>query len=339
MRKPHPSSQTLSNGSARPGQPRRRALWASLLAGCLAWGSTLANAQEAPLRIVVGYAPGGSTDRVARIVADKLATKLGTPVIVENKTGAGGRLSAQAVKAAPANQPTLLLANPAVMLVAPLVFSDSGYDPERDFRPVSHVNSYEFGVAVSTAVPVRELSHLMAWLRANPEKANFGVPATGSLPHFFGLMVGDAAQVRAEVVGYRGSAPLLNDLLGGQVPVAFDTFDTLLPQHAAGKIRILAVSSAKRSPLDPKIPTFKEAGLNLAATGWNTFFAPMSMPKAPAERLAGLIHDVMKDPDTQRKFEAAKMTPEVATMAQTEAMLKAYRAQWAPVVQRSGFKP
>ena len=156
------------------------------------------------------------------------------------------------------------------------------------------------------------------------DKANFGVPATGSLPHFFGLMVGDAAKVRAEVVGYRGSAPLLNDLLGGQVPVAFDTFDTLLPQHEAGKIRILAVSGAKRSALDGKIPTF---------------FAPMGMPKAQAERLAALIHEVMKDPDTQRKFEAAKMEPVVATMAQTEAMLKAYRAQWAPVVQRSGFKP
>jgi tripartite-type tricarboxylate transporter receptor subunit TctC len=312
---------------------------ASVFTAVLALSATLAQAQEAPLRIIVGYAPGGSSDRVARIVADKLQAKLGSPVIVENRTGAGGRLSAQAVKSAPANQPALLLANPAVMLVAPLVFPDAGYDAERDFRPVSHVNSYEFGVAVSSAVPVRELPHLVAWLRANPDKANFGVPATGSLPHFFGLMVGDAAKVSAEVVGYRGSAPLLNDLIGGQVPVAFDTFDTLLPQHEAGKIRILAVSSAKRSPLDAKIPTFKEGGLDLAATGWNTFFAPMSMPKAQAERLAGLIHEVMKDPDTRRKFEAAKMEPVASTMAQTEAMLKAYRAQWAPVVQRSGFKP
>lgn len=181
--------------------------FAFVLTAALALCATLAQAQDTPLRIVVGYAPGGATDRVARIVADKLGTKLGTPVIVENKTGAGGRLSAQAVKAAPANQPTLLLANPAVMLVAPLVFPDAGYDPERDFRPVSHVNSYEFGVAVGSAVPVKELPHLMAWLKANPDKANFGVPATGSLPHFFGLMVGDAAKVRAEVVGYRGSAP------------------------------------------------------------------------------------------------------------------------------------
>ena len=188
-------------------------------------------------------------------------------------------------------------------------------------------------------MPVKELPHLLAWLRANPEKANFGVPATGSLPHFFGLMVGDAAQVRAEIVGYRGSAPLTTDLVGGQVPVAFDTLDSLLPQHDAGKVRILAVSSAKRSPLAPNVPTFKEAGLDLVATGWNTFFAPASMPAAQVERLSQLIHEVMKDPDTRRKFEATKLEPVAASRAQTEATLKAYKAQWAPVVQRSGFKP
>ncbi|RLJ37291.1 tripartite tricarboxylate transporter substrate-binding protein [Acidovorax sp. 106] len=294
---------------------------------------------DAPLRIVVGYPPGGSSDRVARIVADKLQAKLGSPVIVENKAGAGGRLSAQYVKAAPVHQPALLLANPAVMVVAPLVFPDAGYDAERDFRAVSHVNSYEFGVAVASAVPVKELPHLLAWLRANPAQANFGVPATGSLPHFFGLMVGDAAKVRAEIVGYRGSAPLTTDLIGGQVPVAFDTLDSLLPQHEAGKVRVLAVSSAKRSPLAPNVPTFKEAGMDLVATGWNTFFAPVSMPAAQVERLSQLIQDVMKDPDTRRKFEAANMEPVAASRAQTEAMLKAYKAQWAPVVQRSGFKP
>ncbi len=155
---------------------------ASVLATALALAASVAQAQDAPLRIVVGYAPGGATDRVARIVADKLGSKLGTPVIVENKTGAGGRLSAQAVKAAPANQPMLLLANPAVMLVAPLVFPDAGYDPERDFRPVSHVNSYEFGVAVASAVPVKELPHLMAWLQSQPRqgqlrRARHGQPA------------------------------------------------------------------------------------------------------------------------------------------------------------------
>src|SRR5689334_5149230 len=213
-----------------------------------------------PLRIVVGFAPGGASDKVARIVADKLGPKLGVPVVVDNKTGAGGRLAAQQVKLTPAGQNVLMLANPAVMVVAPLVFKDNGYDGEKDFVPVSHVNDYEFALSVATAVPVKELSHLVAWMRANPEKANFGVPATGSLPHFFALMMGEKAKVRAEVVGYRGSGPLLTDLIGGQVPIAFDTFDVDLPQHQAGKIRILAVSGARRSPFAPEIPTFKEAG-------------------------------------------------------------------------------
>ncbi|QOF82010.1 Bug family tripartite tricarboxylate transporter substrate binding protein [Variovorax sp. 38R] len=303
---------------------------------------TLARAQAAldsPLRIVVGYAPGGATDRVARIVGDKLTAKLGVPVIVENKPGAGGRLAAQQVKATPAGQNVLMLANPAVMIVAPLVFKDNGYEPERDFVPVSHVNAYDFALAVSPTLPVRELNHLLAWMRANPQQANVGVPATGSLPHFFGLMVGEKAKVQTQVVGYRGSAPLLNDLIGGQVPIAVDTEDVVLPQHNAGKLRILALSGEKRSPFAPNIPTFKEAGLDLAATGWNTFFAPATMPKDKVERLATTIHAVMQDPDTQRKFKDAGMTPVVSTQAQTAAMLKAYKAQWAPVVQKSGYQP
>ena len=294
---------------------------------------------DSPLHIVVGYAPGGSTDRVARIVADKLQAKLGVAVVVDNKTGAGGRLAAQVVKATPPTQNVLLLANPATMLVAPLVFKDSNYDPEKDFVAVSHVNDYEFSISVGPAVPVKELSHLIAWLRANPNKANFGVPATGSLPHFFALMVGEKADVKAQVVGYRGSAPLISDLVGGQIPVAVDTFDTQLPQHEGGKLRILAVSSAQRSPLAPTIPTFKEAGLDLVATGWNAFFAPASMPKAKVEMLAKAIREVMQDPDTQRQFKDQKMSPVVSTRAQTTAMLQKYRAQWAPVVQRSGYQP
>lgn len=313
----------------------------ALLAAALAAASLPVQAQapEGPLRIVVGYAPGGSTDRVARIVGDKLQAKLGTNVIVENKTGAGGRLAAQQVKATPAGQNVLMVGNPAVMVVAPLVFKDNGYDAERDFVAVSHVNDYEFGLAVATAVPVRELSHLLAWLRANPDKANFGVPATGSLPHFFALMTGEKAGVKAQVVGYRGSGPLITDLIGGQVPVAVDTFETLLPQHDGGKVRILASSGAKRSPHAPNVPTFKEAGLDLVATGWNAFFAPATMPRERVERYAKAIREVMSDPDTQRKFADAKMTPVVATQAQTQAMLKAYRAQWAPVVQKSGYQP
>jgi tripartite-type tricarboxylate transporter receptor subunit TctC len=276
---------------------------------------------------------------VARIVGDKLQARLGVPVVIDNKPGAGGRLAAQQVKAAPASQNVLMLANPAVMVVAPLVFKDNGYDAERDFVPVSHVNDYEFALSVATAVPVRELTHLLAWMRANPEKANVGVPATGSLPHFFGLMVGEKAKVPTQVIGYRGSSPLLTDLIGGQVPIAVDTLDVVIPQHQAGKVRILAMSGAKRSPFAPEVPTFKEAGLDLVATGWNAFFAPATMPREKVARLSQAIREVMQDPDTVRRFRDSLMTPVTSTQEQTAAMLKAYRAQWTPVVQKSGYQP
>ncbi|MEO8248471.1 MAG: Bug family tripartite tricarboxylate transporter substrate binding protein [Burkholderiales bacterium] len=313
----------------------------TLVAFALTAVTPAASAQklDGPLKIVVGYSPGGSSDRVARIVGDKLQTKLGVPVLIENKTGAGGRIAAQQVKSTPADQNALMMGNPAVLVVAPMVFKDIGYDAIKDFVPVSQVSDYEFGLAVSKTVPVKELSHLIAWLRANPDQANFGVPATGSLPHFFGLMLAEEAKVPGQVVGYRGSAPLITDLIGGQIPVAFDTLETLLPQHEAGKLRILAVSGAKRSPFAPKIPTLKESGLNLVVTGWNALFAPASMPRERVEMLAKATREVMQDPDTLRRFEDAKMTPVASTQAQTEAMLKAFRAQWEPVVKKSGYQP
>jgi tripartite-type tricarboxylate transporter receptor subunit TctC len=314
------------------------AIFMAVFAFCAQAQSPLV-ASDGTIHIVVGYPPGGSSDRVARIVGDKLQAMLNMPVIVENKTGAGGRLAAQLVKAAPVGQIHLMLANPAVMVVAPLVFKDNGYDAERDFVAISEVQSYEFAMAIGPGVPARDLSELLTWLRANPEKANFGVPATGSLPHFFGLMMGDKANVKSQIIGYRGSAPLITDLIGGQFPVAFDTLDSVWPQHEAGKLRILAVSGDKRSPFAPAIPTFKEAGLDLVATGWSTFFAPITLPMEKAQRLSQAIRDVMQDPDTQRKFAEAKLTPVVSTQAQTQAMLTKFRAQWGPVVQRSGFQP
>ena len=302
-------------------------------------GTAAAQALDSPFRIVVGYAPGGASDRVARIISDKLATKMGVPVLVDNKPGAGGRLAAQQVKNTPANQNVLMLGNPAVMVVAPLVFKDNGYDAEKDFVPVSVVSDYEFALAVAPTMPVKELSHLIAWMRANPEKANLGVPATGSLPHFFALMVAEKAQVPAAVVGYRGSGPLLTDLIGEQVPIAFDTLDAVITQHEAGKVRILATSGAKRSPFTPNVPTFKEAGLDLVGTGWNALYAPASMPGAKVARIAQAVREVMQDVDTTRKFNDAKLVPVVSTPEQTKEMLTAYRAQWAPVVRKSGYQP
>jgi tripartite-type tricarboxylate transporter receptor subunit TctC len=293
---------------------------------------------EGPIKFIVGYPPGGASDRAARLVADAMREKFGATVVVENRTGAGGRVAAQGFRATPAAETVLMIGNPAVNVVAPLVFKNVGYDPLADFVPVAQVSRYEFGVAVGAAVPVKQFSHLLAWLRANPDKANFGVPATGSLPHFFALMVGEAAKVKPEVVGYRGSAPLLTDLIGGQIPVAVDTLDTLLPQHEGGKLRILAIGGAKRVPELPGVPTLKESGLNVEADGWNAFFAPASMPAARVRELGQAIEAIMRSPEMQKKFRDASMEPVAAGPEATARMIAAFRAKWEPVVKAAGIQ-
>ncbi|HRO59103.1 MAG TPA: tripartite tricarboxylate transporter substrate-binding protein [Burkholderiaceae bacterium] len=290
------------------------------------------------LRIVVPYGPGGSSDRAARLLADGLSSRIGVPVVVENRAGAGGRLAAQQVRNE-GNSNTLILANPAIMVVAPMVFPDAGYDPDKDYVPVSQVTNYEFAVAVGEAVPVREFSHLLAWMKANPEKASIAVPATGSLPHFFALMLGERTGVEAPVIGYRGSASVLTDLIGGHVPMAVDTLDTIEPQHAGKKIRMLAVSGERRSPASPDVPTFREIGIDLTATGWNTLFAPATMPADKVRRLSEAVAQTMRDETLRERFVGANMVPVSSTATQTAEALKAYHAQWEPVVRRSGYKP
>jgi tripartite-type tricarboxylate transporter receptor subunit TctC len=301
-----------------------------------------ANAQQlkldSPLKIVVGYSPGGATDRAARLIADVLKDEFGQSIVVENKTGAGGRLAAQQVKAAGADQNVLMVGNPAINVVAPIVFKDAGYDQYRDFVPVAQVTRYDFTVAVGADMPVKDIAGLVAWLKAHPKEANFGVPATGSLPHFFALMLAARAGVQPQVVGYRGSAPLASDLIGGQIPVAIDTLDTAIPLHKSGKLRILAIGGAKRSADLPSVPTLKESGIDLVADGWNALFAPSSMPPAKVAAIGAAVTRAMESPQVRKRFEDAQMVPVSGGPQETAKMLDAYRKQWEPVVKDSGIQ-
>jgi tripartite-type tricarboxylate transporter receptor subunit TctC len=293
---------------------------------------------KGPLRIVVGYPPGGSSDRGARLLAEVLQQRHGLSVVVENKPGAGGRLAAQQFRQTRPNELALLVGNPAVMSVAPLVFKDVGYDVAADFVPVSYLANYDFVVAVGPTMPTRNMTELVAWFRANPTQATIGVPATGSLPHFFALMLGERAGLQAEVVGYKGSGPLLTDLAGAQIPVAIDTLDAAVQLHQGGKLRLLAVSSATRSRMAPDVPTLKEAGIDLEAVGWNVLFASSKMPRATVSRLAAMIEQAMADPALRSRFDSVGMDPISASQARTAQMLEAFRAQWEPVVRRSGYQ-
>jgi tripartite-type tricarboxylate transporter receptor subunit TctC len=223
------------------------------------------------------------------------------------------------------------------MVVAPLVFESLGYDAMKDFQPVSMVTEYGFGVAVSADSPIKDMQGLVDWAKSHPEEFNIAVPATGSLPHFFGLMLSKQIGAEGQIIGYRGSAPVITDLIGGAVPVAIDTLDVLTRQHEGKRIRILATSGQNREASLPDVPTFKQAGIDLLAAGWNTFFASSAMPKDKAGMLGEVIKSVTADPDVRKSLQGSDLIPVSANAQETGELVDAFRAQWAPVVKASGF--
>jgi tripartite-type tricarboxylate transporter receptor subunit TctC len=339
-RKPMNSVMSFNNGRSAKNSdhPSKRKFLKSAAAGLgVVSLAGLVGAQDNVLRLVIPYPPGGGSDIGARLIAPELAAKLGRNVIVENMTGAGGRVALQNIKRMGADADVLVLVNPALMVIMPETLKDVGYNVDADFQAVTQVSQYEMAVAVGAAVPVREINHLLAWMRVNAEKATFGVPATGSIPHFFALMMSEAAKIKAPVVGYRGSAPLLTDLVGGHVPVAIDALDSLLAQHEGGKIRILASSGEKR--IIQTIPTLKESGLALSAFGWNTFYAKSTMSAEKVERYAKEIAAVMSAKPMRDKFLAAKiLDPNAVSLADTRRNIAAFKKQWVPVIKASGLK-
>lgn len=290
-----------------------------------------------PTHIIVGYAPGGASDRAARFIGEELQKALGVTVIVDNKTGAGGRIAAQYTKNQPSTRDTLMIGNPAVMVVAPMVFEQLNYDPKADFTPVAGVSDYTFGIAVAADSPWETLSDLISWAKENPEKFNIAVPAYGSLPHFFALMLANKTNVKAEAVGYRGSAPALNDLIGGAIPVGIDTID-ILTAHHGDRLRILATSGEQREKKLPKVPTFKESGLDLNAAGWNALFAPSSMNPEKIEFLGKTIKEIMSKPEIQKRFLDSDLPPVQMNSVETKQEIQNFTEQWAPIIKASGYK-
>lgn len=317
----------------------RRKMAFALLALILPCASMTAHAVmiSDPLTIVVGYPPGGASDRGARIVAEQLQKKLGVNVIVENRTGAGGRVAAQSMRNQGAGKDVLMLGNPAVMVVAPLVFQNLEYDPDADFQPVSVATQYGFGVAVSADSPLHTLDDLIEWAKANPEQFNIGVPATGSLPHFFGLMLAEQIGVEAQIIGYRGSAPVVTDLIGGTLELAIDTLDALTRQHVGERIRILATSGEGRETELSDVATFSESGVDLKAHGWNAFFAHASMPQDKVEFLEQTIRDIVSQEHVQTLLLQGDLVPVVADAAESVNIIDEFRQQWAPVIEASGY--
>ena len=304
-------------------------------------GSMESNAQTAPkgpVRIIVGFAAGGSSDIAARMLADKLKDSLGVPVIVENKVGAGGRIAAETLKNATPDGTTFLLTPVVVPVLAPLVFKTLNYDPAKDFAPVAQVATYQFALAVGPNHPAKTVPEFVAWLKANPTQANFGSPAPGSLPHFFGLMIGKATGIEMTHIAYKGGAPLANDLMGGQIAAGVDALSDMIELHRSGKIRIIATSGAQRSLQLPTVATFKEQGFAaIEGAGWIGVYAPAKTPAEVIDRVSGAVASALKDPELRERFVKLGYEPTGTTPAQLVAIMAADTATWGLIIKASGF--
>lgn len=314
---------------------RRRFAALPLLA---ALASTAAWAQTGPIRIVVGFPPGGSTDVTARVIAEKMQATLGTPVIVDNKPGAGGRIAAQGVKESAPDGNTLMLAPFAVMVVQPAVFRSIKYDTTADFTPVGNVVNFPLALAVGPATPATSMKELIDWIRANPGQGNYGSPGAGSMPHFMGEMLGAKAGVKLTHVPFQGGAPLTNNLLGGQIPIGFDTPAEFAEHHRAGKLRILALSGGQRNARFAGVPTMREAGIDIDALAWFGLFGPASMPKATVDRLNGALQAALKAPDVIEKLDKLGLITAPAPADEMVKRLAADKAAWNPIIKNSGVQ-
>jgi tripartite-type tricarboxylate transporter receptor subunit TctC len=292
-----------------------------------------------PIRIVFPFAAGGSGDALARLIAEHLRVALNQPVIVENRTGAQGRIGVQAVKAAAPDGKTLLLTPVGPMAILNHVYKSLGYDPFADFRPISQVATFDFGIAVGAQVPAKSLRELVDWLKANPALGSYGTPAAGTLPHFFAVQFARTAGLDLRHVGYRGSAPALIDLVAGQIPIVVTTTSDLLEQHRGGRVRVLATSDVARSPFLPEVITFKEAGYNIQGSGWYGIFAPAKTPPDVVERLNTGIVAAIHTPAIKERLLALGLVPTGSSAAELAAIQKADSELWAPAVKASGFTP
>ncbi len=311
---------------------------ATALAGLPALSTQLvAQATSTPVKIVFPFAAGGGGDALSRLVAERLAPALNRSVIVENRTGADGRIGIQSVKAAAPDGDTLLLTTGPTMWLMALVHKAPGYDPFKDFEPVSHLAAFEFCIAVANTTGLTSVKALADWARANPDKATYGLPGVGTIPHFTGVAFSMLIGVDMRRLPYRGGALAMNDLVAGQIPISIGTVADALQQHRAGTIRILATTSKTRSPFLPDVPTMIESGYNLEGEAWYGLWAPAGTPAATVSRISAAVAEALKDDSVRKRLEGLGLIPSGSTPAHLTEIMRNNTARWSGIVTESGY--
>lgn len=310
------------------------------LAAATLLGACLAQAQNGPVKLMVGFPPGGGTDAIARILADKLKDQLGVAVVVENKAGAGGQIAAQALKAAPADGNTLFLSHDHTITILPLVLKNPGYDASKDFVPVAGFATFVNGLAVSGGTPAKSMAEYVAWVqKEGAGKDTVGVPAPASVPEFLVKVIGQKYKLDLQAAPYRGSAPMMGDMLGNQIHAGVGSVPDFIENQKAGKIRIVAVLGGQRQAALPDVPTFAELGLaGFEDVPYYGIFAPKGTPQAVIDKLSAAVAKVIALPEVRERLTAMGLAVDYMTSAQLARREHAYAQTWARIIKDSGFK-
>jgi tripartite-type tricarboxylate transporter receptor subunit TctC len=302
-------------------------------------GHSQATYPNKPIRIVVPFAPGGSTDLLARRVGDKLAAAWGQPVVVDNRPGAGGTIGADFVAKSAPDGYTLLAGVTGSNAIAQALYPKLPYDVMKDFSPVSMIVSAPLVLAVNPGVEAKTAAEFLALIKSKPGALSYGSAGNGTSMHLTGEMYKQAAEVSMVHVPYRGSAGMLTDLISGQIQVTFGDVLVLLPQIEAGKIRALAVTSKARLPLLPDVPTLNEAGLEgFEALSWQGFFAPAGTPPELVEKLSAEVNRAMRSPDIKDYFAARGFIVEGTTPEAFKSFIASEVQKWTPIVKSAGVQ-
>jgi len=307
----------------------------------LALGLHSAQADPAkPIRVLVGFPPGGGTDAVARTLADKLKDELGVPVVVENKPGAGGQIAAQTLKTSPADGSVLFLSHDHTISILPLVMKNPGFDPAHDFVPVAGFATFVNAWAVSGGTPAKGFNDYVAWVKQQGNKGSVGIPAPASTPEFLVKVVGEKYKLDLVSAPYRGSAPMMADMLGNQIAAGVGSVPDFIENHKAGKLRVVAVLGGKRQAALPDVPTFTELGLGgLEDMPYYGIFAPAGTPKAFIDQFGAALQKVLAQSDVNERLTQMGLTVGYMTSAQLAQRERAYTQVWAKLIKASGFQP
>lgn len=305
-------------------------------------GSVMAQ-DKPPIRLLVGFPPGGASDNLARLMADKLREQLKQQVIVENRPGVGGRVAAQAIKAAPPNGQMYMIAPNATFVFQHLTYpvSTLGYDMNTDFTSVARLTSYPMAMVVNSSIGVKNAKEYAAWIKANPDKANFGTAGQGGDTHFNGLQFGKLAGTPMQVVPYRGNAPLITDMLGGQILTGNLVAGDVIQHVKSGKMNFVGIFAPKRSQLLPDVPTMTEQGFNTGGDdGWMGVWGPAKLPREELERMQNALKAVLSAPDIKEMLLSKfLMVSDYQSGAEVDKQLQAELAHWGPIIKASGFTP